>query len=203
MHPRALLWQRIDTSGAEYAGFDDARGLSARGVAVADDPVPYACRYELITDDAWSTGRFEATAEGAGWLRSVRLERAAARWRVTTAEQGDLDAALRSAGRRSAPPPGCEDPDTLGDALDVDLYASPLTNTLPLRRLGLLHAAPGTTSTIVAAWVLLPSLAVLRGEQTYTVLAPGRVRYGSGTFLADLEIDPDGYVIHYPGLARR
>ena len=124
------------------------------------------------------------------------MERAAGRWRVTTAEQGDLDAALRAAGRTAAAPlPGIEDPDSLADAYDVDLYASPLTNTLPLRRVGLVDV------TITAAWVLLPSLAVVASEQTYTVLGDKRVRYASGTFRADLDLDEGLFVTNYPGLA--
>jgi hypothetical protein len=201
--PKALLWRRLDTAGTEHVGLDDRSGLAARGVATAADPVPYACRYELFTDNAWVSARLEATAEGAGWLRTVRMERAAGRWRVTTAEQGDLDAALRRAGHPAAALPGSEDPGRLDAALDIDLYASPLTNTLPLRRLNLLGAAVGTTRTIVAAWVLLPSLAVIANEQSYTVLGSQLVRYASGTFTADLTLDPDGYVTHYPGLADR
>src|SRR5690349_19270577 len=112
--PRALIWQRLDTTGAEQVNLDDRSGLTARGTAVAADPVPYACRYELFTDDSWTCARFEATAEGAGWRRTVRMERAGGRWRVTTAEQGDLDAALRADGHPTAPAPGCEDPDRLG-----------------------------------------------------------------------------------------
>jgi hypothetical protein len=199
--PRTRLWQRTDTTGTELVVFDDHHGLVARGVAMAGDPVPYACWYELFTDDAWVSARFEATVEGGGWLRTLRLERAAGRWRATTAEQGDLDAAVRAAGHPAPPLPGSEDPDRLHAALDVDLYASPLTNTLPLRRLDLLRAAPGATETITAAWVLLPSLAVVASRQTYTVLGEGVVRYASGTFTADISIDPDGYVTHYPGLA--
>ena len=196
MFPRALLWTRTDTAGAEHVTFDDRRGLTARGVQVAIDPIPYACRYELYTDEGWATARFEATAEGAGWMRTVRMERAAGRWRVTTAEQGDLDAALRAAGRRaSAPLPGIEDPDSLADAYDVDLYASPLTNTLPLRRVGLVDVS------ITAAWVLLPSLAVVASEQIYTVLGDNRVRYASGTFRADLDLDEGLFVTNYPGMA--
>jgi hypothetical protein len=128
------------------------------------------------------------------------MERAAGRWRATTAEQGDLDAALRHAGHPPEPPPGG---DNLDDALDLDLYASPLTNTLPLRRLSLLGAAAGTERTIVAAWVLLPSLAVVASQQRYTVLGSQTVQYASGAFVADLALDPDGYVTHYPGLADR
>jgi hypothetical protein len=192
--PRSLVWQRTDVTGAEYVVFDDHSGLTARGVAIADGPAPYACRYELVTDERWVSRRFVATVEGAGFLRTVRMDRAADTWRVTTAEQGDLSAKLST-----APPPGSEDPDRLGDAIDIDLYASPLTNTLPLRRLNL--TTPGVTETVVAAWVLLPSLAVIANAQTYTVLEPGRVRYASGSFTADLDVDEEGYVVHYPGLA--
>jgi uncharacterized protein len=194
--PRALGWQRTDITGGEFTTFDDRRGLVARGWAFATDPVTYGCRYEIVTDDTWVSSRFEATAEGAGWRRTVKMERAAGRWRVTTAEQGDLEALIRS-----APFPGSEDPNRLTDALDIDLYASPLTNTLPIRRLGLHRADPGTRRTITAAWILLPSLAVIPLEQTYTVLAPGRVNYASEGFTADIDIDVDGYVKHYPGLA--
>jgi len=198
--PRALLWQRVDTNGngAEFTAYDDRRGLVARGAAICADPIPYACRYELVTDPEWVSTRFEATVEGAGWLRTVRMERAAGRWRVTTAEQGNLESLVPS-----APFPGSEEPSRLVDALDVDLYDSPLTNTLPIRRLGLLKQPPGTTRKVTAAWILLPSLAVLPLEQTYTVLAPGKVRYTSGDFTVDIDIDGDGFVTYYPGLARR
>jgi uncharacterized protein len=198
--PRSLLWRRTDVDGTEYVVFDDRGGLTARGVAVAGGPAPYVCRYELTTDEYWASKRFVATVEGAGFLRTVRMDRIGQGWRVTTAEQGNLSAKLSS-----APPPGNEDPDRLADALDVDLFASPLTNTLPLRRLGLAKpgAVPGATETVVAAWVLLPSLAVLANAQTYTVLGPGRVRYASGSFTADLDVDEEGYVVHYPGLATR
>src|SRR5262249_25096722 len=156
-----LLWQRLDVTGTELVVFDDQRGLVARGVATAAEPVPYACRYELFTDDSWASARFEATVEGGGWLRTVRLEHAARRGRAPPAEQGDLDSAVRAAGHALPPLPGIEDPDRLHGAVDVDLYASPLTNTLPVRRLDLLHAEPGTVRTITAAWILLPSLAVV------------------------------------------
>jgi hypothetical protein len=193
--PRTLLWQRTDMHGAEHVVFDDRRGLTAHGVAVAAGPVPYECRYELDTDDGWFCTRFDATTEGGGWLRKLHMERTGHGWRVTTAEQGNLAAA----GQPNALPPGAEDPERLAEALDIDLADSPLTNTLPLRRLGLVDG----TVTIVAAFVQLPSLAVIANAQTYTALGPGRVRYASGSFTADLELDEDGYVVRYPGLATR
>ncbi|NJC64357.1 putative glycolipid-binding domain-containing protein [Planosporangium flavigriseum] len=193
--PRTLLWQRTDVRGAEHVIFDDRRGLTARGVAVAAGTVEYECRYELDTDDGWFCTRFDAVAEGGGWLRKLHMERTGDGWRVTTAEQGDLAAA----GHPNAMPPGAEDPGRLADAYDIDLFDSPLTNALPLRRLGLTSGS----ADVLAALVLLPSLAVIANPQTYTVLGPGRVRYASGSFTTDLELDENGYVVRYPGLATR
>lgn len=201
--PKSLFWVRTDTAGADHVLLDDRSGLAARGIAMAAAPVPYTCRYELVTDETWATVRLEVSCEGAGWLRTLRLERAAGRWRASTAEQGDLDAALAAAGQPRAGLPGTEDPDRLEAALDVDLGASPLSNTLPVRRLGLLQAPPGTSHRIQVAWVLVPGLAVVPAEQVYTAIDASTVGYASEGFTAELTLDQNGYVVHYPGLARR
>lgn len=203
MASRSLVWRRLDTAGAEHAVVDDSRGLHARGTIVAAAPVPYTLRYEIRTDEAWTSVSLAATAEGDGWQRTVNLQRAVGQWRVTAGEQGDLDRALTAAGRARLLLPGAEDPDTLAPALDVDLGFSPLTNTLPIRRLGLLGAPSGTATTITAAWILVPSLTVVAAQQSYAVRAAGTIRYSSGTFAADLTVDADGYVRDYPGLAVR
>ncbi|WP_320067412.1 putative glycolipid-binding domain-containing protein [Micromonospora sp. RTGN7] len=201
--PKSLFWARTDTAGAEHALFDEGHGLSVRGVAVAVDPISYTCRYQLTTGPDRVTHRVEIEVEGAGWQRGIRLEPAGDRWRVTTSEQGNLDAALRAAGHPPAGLPGTDDPDGLADAVDVDLGGSPLFNTLAVRRLGLAAAAPETTHRITVAWVLVPSLTVVPAEQVYTALGSGRVRFASGTFTTELEVDPDGWVLRYPGLAER
>lgn len=201
--PKSFLWALADAFGVDHALFDDRRGLAARGTALSSTPVPYTCRYELAADETWTTTRLEVSVEGAGWLRTVRLERAAGRWRAGTAERGDLDAALAAAEQPPAGLPGTEEPDRLDAALDVDLSASPLFNTLPVRRLGLQDARPGTTHRITAAWVLVPSLMVVPAEQVYTVLEGGNVRFASEGFSADLQLDADGYVLNYPGVASR
>ena len=201
--PKSLLWVRTDVAGADQALVDDRRGISARGTALAADPLPYACRYQLRTDESWAAEGLEVSCEGAGWLRTLRLEHAAGRWRASTAEQGDLDAALAAAGQPTAGLPGTEEPERLADAIDVDLSASPLFNTLPVRRLRLRDAAPGRSHSISVVWVLVPSLRVVPVKQVYTVLDGGNVRFASEGFTADLTLDSDGYVVHYPGLADR
>ncbi|MFU8854538.1 putative glycolipid-binding domain-containing protein [Micromonospora sp. SL1-18] len=201
--PKALFWSRTDTAGSEHVVFDDRQGLLARGVVLAVDPIPYTCRYHLTVGADWCANLLEAEVEGAGWTRSVRLERAGDGWRVRTGEEGDLDAALRAAGHQPAGLPGTDEPDRLAAALDVDLSGSPLFNTLPVRRIGLGRTPADHARQVSVAWVLLPGLAVLPADQVYTSLGPGRVRFASDTFAADLDIDPNGFVVRYPGLAER
>jgi hypothetical protein len=203
--PLSLFWNRKDTAGTEHTLVSVTSGLHARGTAVAVDPIPYTCRYELQTDERWSTAHFDVSAEGGGWARNVRLELAAGRWRITTAEKGDLDAALTAAGHAGAGLPGTEDPDLLYGAFDVDLGGSPLTNTLPIRRLGLHqgNAEPGLAHRINVAWVLLPSLEVVQADQIYTPLPDGRIRCAGEAFSADLTVDDEGFITDYPGLAER
>jgi hypothetical protein len=200
--PASLFWERRDTTGVEHVLIDTGAGLYARGTALAVDPIAYTCTYELQTDPSWATNRLAVAAAGAGWSRMVVLELAAGRWRVTTSEQGDLDAVLTASGHAGAGLPGTEDPDLLFGAFDVDLAGSPLTNTLPIRRLGLLQAEAGVAHRLSVAWVLLPSLEVVQADQIYTALGDHRVRYASETFSADLQLDDDGVVVDYPGLAR-
>jgi uncharacterized protein len=87
------------------------------------------------------------------------------------------------------------------DADFVDLGFSPLTNTLPILA-DALHM-DGEARDYVMALVDVPSLEVVRSEQRYEPHAPGRVRFRSGDFAAMLELDADGFVVRYPGLAVR
>lgn len=203
MLPESLFWERHGTAGAEHVLVDSRSGLYARGTALAVGPIAFTCRYELRTDPEWVTAHLDVTAEGAGWVRSIRLELAAGRWRATTAEQGDLDAMLAAAGNAGGGLPGIEEPDLLYGAFDVDLAGSPLTNTLPIRRLELLKAETGVSHRLSVARVLMPSLEVVQADQIYTPLGDHRVRYASETVSAELTVDDECFVVDYPGVARR
>jgi hypothetical protein len=196
--PRALVWQRTDTVGGEFVLFDDRDGLTAQGLSFAAMPVKYSVRYELATDPAWVSTHLDLTTEGEGWRRNVRMDRIGGRWRVTTSESGNLNAAVPA-----APLAGIEDPDRLAEAYDVAVYDSLLTCTLPIRRLNLLVQPPGAAHTILSAWVALPSLAVLPVENVYTVLDERSIRFASATSRADLTVDDSGFVTNYPRVATR
>ncbi|MGH2800799.1 MAG: putative glycolipid-binding domain-containing protein, partial [Thermoleophilaceae bacterium] len=57
----------------------------------------------------------------------------------------------------------------------------------------------------VMAWVDVPSLEVSRSRQRYEPIGARRVRYVGldDGFTAELDLDADGFVLHYPGLAGR
>ena len=87
------------------------------------------------------------------------------------------------------------------DALDLDLQASPLFNSLPVLR-DRLHEG-GDAREYAMAFVNVPSLSAERSMQRYVPLDRGIVRFRSGSFSADIEFDADGFVVDYPGLAKR
>ena len=91
-------------------------------------------------------------------------------------------------------------PDLEG-ALDCDLAYSPLTNLMPIRRHAL-HEHPGVHEFLMA-WVSLPDLQVHLSPQRYTHRRPGVVHFSGEDFEADIEVDADGLVTHYPQISRR
>jgi uncharacterized protein len=153
-----------------------ADGLAATGAQVGSDPSPYRAVYELEARKAWVTRRLRVEVAGVGSLE------------------------LRHDGKGTWA--GVENAADLEGALDCDLAFSPLTNLMPVRR-HRLHQEPGAVD-FAMAWVSLPDLKVHRSQQRYEHLAPGRVRFSDDDgFTAELELDEDGLVVVYPGLARR
>ena len=150
-------------------------GLVATGAQLGSAPTPYRAAYELEVRGEWATRRLRVEVGGVG---SVELRHDGKGGWAGVANAAELEGAL-----------------------DCDLAFSPLTNLMPIRR-HRLHEQPGTVD-FAMAWVSLPDLKVHRSEQRYEHLEPGLVRFSSDGFVADLELDADGLVVTYPGLARR
>jgi len=89
----------------------------------------------------------------------------------------------------------------LGDHDAFDLGFSPLFNSIPVLRDGLLRDGPGRD--YVMAWVSVPELAVEDSMQRYEPIAPGRIRFVAGEFAAEIRFDGDGIARRYEGLAER
>ena len=89
----------------------------------------------------------------------------------------------------------------LGDADFFDLGWSPLFNSLPVIRDGLLELGP--PHDYVMRWVDVPSLEISASEQRYEPLGDGLVRFQANTFTAEIQFDEAGLVVRYPGIATR
>ena len=88
-----------------------------------------------------------------------------------------------------------------GDADFFDLGWSPLFNSLPVIRDGLLE--DGRPRVYTMRWVEVPPLEVTKSEQRYEPLGNGHVRFTAGDFAAEIRFDELGYVVDYPGIATR
>jgi hypothetical protein len=175
---RLLLWRGLEEWLAEVCQVTlDGDRLHAKGTQLGAAPHPYRVDYELATGAGWVTERLAVTARDAAGRRELDLRRAAD---GTWTANGD-------------PQPHVE------GALDCDLAYSPLTNFMPARRLA------GAPADHVMAWVSVPDLAVHRSEQRYEPIDARHVRYVGleDGFTAELELDEDGLVVRYPGLAER
>ena len=196
---RLVLWEGIDEWRAEAVTMElGATGIRARGVQLGADPLPYRLDYRLAAP-AFVTESLEVDVAGDGWGRSLRMARdAGGEWTIDAGAEGDPPL---------GPPGG--DAAAVRGAIDCDLGLSPLTNLLPIRRDRLHEKA--AHADYVMAWVSVPDLGVIAYPQRYEHVR----RDGDGSvvrflslgvdegFQADLELDPEGLVVVYPGLARR
>jgi len=144
----------------------------------------FSCWFRVEVDDGWTTREVEIRAVAAGGQRTLIMSADdQRRWQVDGRHDPQLD--------------GC---------IDVDVAATPLTNTFPIRRLRGLDV--GGQATVPVAWVDVPDLNVTRVEQTYRRLADvGGLETWEyrdprhGPFV--LTVDADGLVVTYEGFARR
>jgi hypothetical protein len=190
-------WEPVDGVGFEDCAVSFSSGIHADGLVVAVDGDDDATRvrYRLRTDAEFRT-------------ETVRVDRFDAGEGDDAAASGSLSLVADDGSWTldGEPVPG------LDGCLDVDVAVTPLTNTLPVRRLEL---SPGESAEIAVAYLDPRTLDVSRAEQRYTRLRSAdesdggegedRYRYESLTtgFTATVTVDAAGVVRDYPGAFRR
>ncbi len=179
---RTIRWSAWDgcEAGMEHVDVRPADGgLHISGVVIGrEDGARFGLSYRLRLDASWRT-------------RVVLL-------RTTSGQVLHLE----SNGQGSWHEDGRPQP-ALQGCIDVDIQATPLTNTLPIRRL---DPKDGESVDIRLVYIGIPDLTVAPADQRYTALRSGSLyRFESleSGFTADLPVDEDGFVLDYPGLFRR
>jgi hypothetical protein len=178
-----LSWRRIDQSdGHSMARVErvEAGWMCHAAEVLASPAETVACTFTVRLDEHWRTqevGVNAVSVEGANSL-SLRADEARNWW---------------SDGHPMPDLKGC---------IDVDVAATPLTNTFPIRRLASLSVSEQRTTPV--AWVDVPTLQVLKVQQTYRRLGPDRWEYSDPTHGAfELVVDDHGFVIDYERFATR
>jgi hypothetical protein len=185
---RSILWTPWDGPGLEHLRLVQGDGLIlADGLIIGvgeADARPFRARYTIQCDAGWRVRELRVDMLDAANRRLDLMSDGAGHW----------------TGGAGEPLPG------LAGCFDVDITATPFTNTLPIRRLAL---PPGRSSDINVVYITLPELTAAPAMQRYTcLLADGggaRYRFESRShdFTAELPVDADGLVEDYPGLFRR
>jgi hypothetical protein len=178
---REVRWSSQEGDGIEHLVFDArADGFHVESTLVGQRyGKPYGLFYVVRCDPRWHATYAYLKVAGGGEL----------------ALHGDGEGLWRDADGLAL--------EALDGCIDIDIAATPYTNTLPIRRLRL---AQGERRPIAVAYISTPDLQVSRAEQAYTCLEPDRLYRYEGIFrdfTADMTVDEDGLVIDYPTLFTR
>jgi hypothetical protein len=181
---REVIWVPWEGPGLEHLRLVTSDGgVVANGLVIGlEAGRPFRIGYEIRCDERWRVREVRAAAPDSRRPVLELLADGEGRWQRRGGEP-ELD--------------GC---------IDVDISATPFTNTLPIRRLGL---RPGESAEVDVAYVRVPGLLVGPERQRYGCLEvradSGRYRFEAlpSGFTAELPVDADGLVIDYPGLFRR
>ena len=196
---RVLAWTGPDPERIESAQvLLEGDTMRARGTSTTAE---YTRAWTLDCGPGWVTRHLWLGVWGDGWSRTLDLRR------------GERDGVWTARRAEGDDPPADVDLGTLdlGDALDCDLALCPITNTMPVLRHDLVHAAQAGERRSVdfaMAWVDVPDLTIHWSPQTYTALGPAGddgalIDFVSEDFHAEITLDAAGLVVDYPTIGTR
>lgn len=183
---RHIVWQRAEEPGIEHLYLrEDTDHVSADGMIVGMiDGHLFRLQYVVRCDPAYQ-------------FQSVHVQMLQP-FQQTLVLERTHDGIWRD-GRQNVLP-------DLDGAHEIDLSASPFTNTLPIRRLNLQLDQPAE---ILVAFIELPAFTIRPEHQRYTLTHTSseyrtyHFEHLSTGYTEDIRVDAAGFVIDYPGLFRR
>jgi hypothetical protein len=182
-----VMWTPWDGRGLQHLRLRIGEsGIEADGVVIGEEGgIAFRARYVIRCDPGWKT-------------REMIVDPLDGRDRLHFHSDGNGNWSDAS---------GLAIPELKG-CTDVDLSATPFTNTLPIRRLDLRE---GESAEIIVVYVDVPDVRLDTSRQRYTCLERnadgGLYRYEDAGlfrgFTADLPVEASGLVLDYPGIFRR
>jgi hypothetical protein len=183
---RKLIWlNQADTGLEHFTLRRAAEEIIADGIVIGvEENVAFCIRYTIRCDLRWHVREVTVRLLEENEQSLYFVSDGAGNW---INDSGDAVPELK----------GC---------IDVDITATPFTNTLPIRRLGL---SPSESAEIQVVYFTVPDMRVRVEPQKYTSLesssAGGKYRFESLSdgFTADITVDAEGLVEDYPALFKR
>ena len=183
---RKIIWLNQADTGLEH--FYLRRGneeITADGIVIGvEENVAFRIRYQIRCDLRWQ-------------VRKVTVKSLEENDQTISFVSDGLGNWTNESGNRITELEGC---------FDVDITATPFTNTLPIRRLSL---TSGKSAEIKVVYFRIPEMQVNVEPQRYTCLetssAGGKYKFESlnDGFTAVITVDADGFVEDYPELFKR
>ena len=169
-----IVWSGLKAPSLDYCCLTkQTGGWRFSGMIVAKlQGSPLAARYEILVDNSFKTRSLtiEKMSHGEAFVKRVELRDDM--WLVDGKNRSDLR-----------------------ECTDVDIEATPATNTLPIRRYGL---EVGERVDLAVLWMRIPSLRVELLKQSYERTGEREYRYRSASgFTVKLEVDDSGLVTKY------
>lgn len=180
-----IVWATWEGDGLEHLRLNNTSdgGFVADSALIAVvENTAYRIRYRAKIDANWKTRSIWVDVEDPdGTRRTVAL--------IGDGEGNWTD----TAGEPRLELQGC---------LDIDIQATPFTNTLPIRRLNI---QVDQVEPISVVYFAIPSLDVTPEVQRYTGLPGGAYRFEglSSNFTRDIEMDDEKLVTTYPDYFRQ
>jgi uncharacterized protein len=183
---REVMWAPWEGPGLEHLRLvTSGSGVVANGLVIGlEAGRPFRIGYEVRCDGRWRVREVRVAAPDSERPVIKLLTDGEGHWK-------------RGGGEPVPELDGC---------IDVDISATPFTNTLPIRRLGL---EPGESEELTVTYIRVPELLVGPERQRYGCLEAQtdgvlyRFEALPSGFTAELPVDTEGLVIDYPGLFRR
>lgn len=171
---REIVWSGIGSPSLDYCCFSkQTGGWLFSGMLVAKlQGNSFGAHYELLVDETFETRSLGIEKIGVGKEIMTKVEFRDDKWIVDGKDRVDLR-----------------------ECTDIDIEASPVTNTIPIRRYGL---KVGERVDLTVAWVRFPNLVVAPLKQSYERLGDREYRYRSASgFTALIQVDDLGFVTRY------
>ncbi|MCI0351038.1 MAG: putative glycolipid-binding domain-containing protein [Acidobacteriales bacterium] len=177
---RNILWQRLDAPGWEHLRLSfDKKGTVADGLVISvENGRVFRLRYQVRCDPEWRCRGAELELDEPE-TKLVLKKKAGGDWL-----------------RNGKPVRGS------ADCIDIDVAATPFTNTLPIRRLAL---SSGQAAEISALYIQVPELEIKVVQQKYHCLSELREYTYQGLDGREyrVAVDAEGLVTDYEDVFRR